>query len=233
VQDGVIEIENSRSSTPSSIQKPYMGSDSTYPSSATLTMTNRLADHVSPAAVANGVSTFPPELIHDGARASAAFCRPYPVAIVGRPKRIDFDISSSVFKLSVDVQDDDVSSDDIMTEIYLPFVHYSSSRSPLRSLGNLDDDSNLSLKPLLDQKGRVIKDGNGIPLTMELDVEVKTNHGRWETQGQTLRWWYSVPSKGATTYTIEVKRRGGAIPRALSATSSWWDICPDDACSIQ
>ncbi len=232
-QSNDILVDDSRESSPtSSIQKPYMNSVSAYPSSTTLTMTCKLADLVSPAVVQSG-SRIPPELINDGARASAAFCRPFPIATVGRPLRIDFDIASSVFKLQVDVCDDDEASEEIMTEIYLPFVHYSSSKSPLRSIANLDDSSTLSLKPLIDQSGRKLQEGTESPSTMELDVDITASHGHWETDGQLLRWWYVVPSNGSETFTIEVKRRGGAIPRTLSATSSWWDICPQDACSIQ
>lgn len=44
-----------------------------------------------------------------------------------------------------------------------------------------------------------------------LDVEVKVSCGRWRIKGQTLFWCYPPSSAGEVEYTIEVKRRGGAI----------------------
>ncbi|KAG6810706.1 hypothetical protein H0H92_010669 [Tricholoma furcatifolium] len=46
-----------------------------------------------------------------------------------------------------------------------------------------------------------------------LDVSVKASTGRWEIQGQTLKWWYDVPTteQGAKEYTIEIKRKQGVI----------------------
>ncbi|KAG8903327.1 hypothetical protein FRB99_003430 [Tulasnella sp. 403] len=69
----------------------------------------------------------------DGARAVAAFSRPYPRAIVGQSKTIDFDIGKAEFKFTVtvnwcDVPDNKFTPDAVppTTEIYLPLVHYAS-----------------------------------------------------------------------------------------------------------
>ncbi|KAF8061781.1 glycoside hydrolase family 5 protein [Lyophyllum atratum] len=47
----------------------------------------------------------------------------------------------------------------------------------------------------------------------QVDVAVKVSAGRWEVEGQMLRWWYEVPGEGEgrREYTIEVKRRLGVI----------------------
>lgn len=86
---------------------------------------------LSPALIARG--EFPFALIHDGARAVGAFSRPFPVQTVGEPVRIDFDISTSKFTLRVKVSpsdfptspDDD--ADGLVTEVFLPYVHYAAS----------------------------------------------------------------------------------------------------------
>lgn len=56
-----------------------------------------------------------------GARAIAAWCRPYPTATVGTPLTMSFDMHTSEFSLSADVSEGEP---DTFTEIYLPFVHY-------------------------------------------------------------------------------------------------------------
>ncbi|KAF8330755.1 uncharacterized protein EI90DRAFT_3154805 [Cantharellus anzutake] len=89
------------------------------------------------------------DFLTNGARAVGAFCRPWPIAVVGVPKDIQFNISKADFKLVVSVTDADVAaaskhrvspsssarsrslSEDtekeaiLPTEIYLPLVHYS------------------------------------------------------------------------------------------------------------
>ncbi|GLB35626.1 putative cellulase (glycosyl hydrolase family 5) [Lyophyllum shimeji] len=79
-----------------------------------------------------------------------------------------------------------------------------------------------------------------------VDVSVKVSAGRWEVQGQTLRWWYDVPKEGEESreHTIEITRRPGPIKnppgaRALGAPSegggekSWWERwCGEEACCV-
>jgi len=50
----------------------------------------------------------PYEFLTDGARAAKAFCRPFPIAVVGVPKDIQFNISKAEFKLTIVVRSDDV-----------------------------------------------------------------------------------------------------------------------------
>ncbi len=197
---------------------PQSNASSTTSSSASLDkQPHPLLQLVSPQAVEEAHS-IPPELIYDGARAPAAFCRPYPIATVGIPSRLDWDVKSSTFKMTVRVSPDDSSDENIMTEIYIPFVHFASDSSP-ESSGP--------------QHGKADSQ-------MKADVEVKVSHGKTSVKGQTLRWWYDVP-KGAEIakegrgqvmdqygiptlereYTIEIKRKGGALPRTQVSKKSW------------
>ncbi|KAA1475834.1 glycoside hydrolase [Dentipellis sp. KUC8613] len=94
------------------------------------------------------------DFLTDGARAVKAFSRPYPVAVVGVPTDIHFDIAKTTFKLRVRVRAQDapvhastrpgtpsslfsLASTDVThqkhafpaTEIFLPIVHYASDRT--------------------------------------------------------------------------------------------------------
>lgn len=84
------------------------------------------------------------DFLTDGARAVRAFSRPFPVAVVGQPSYINFDIAKAEFKLTVTVKaedrpirssassgsssssstlkDDD--SSEVPTEIFVPLIHY-------------------------------------------------------------------------------------------------------------
>jgi hypothetical protein len=53
-----------------------------------------------------------------------------------------------------------------------------------------------------------------------VDIQVEVSGGRWSVCGQTLKWWYDVPlssgldkdgEEDVKKYTIEIKRRGGAL----------------------
>jgi hypothetical protein len=63
-----------------------------------------------------------PSLLN-GLRAASAFCRPFPVATVGTPASIEFDMKSSQFEYVVDVTAAELQHG-LPTEIYLPFLHY-------------------------------------------------------------------------------------------------------------
>lgn len=162
--------------------------------SASASASHEFVDKVSPAIIRQG-STIPPKLLLDGARALAAFCRPYPVATVGKPSGIDFDIKSSTFRYSAIVDSDDLIAADVKgvtTEIYVPYVHYGSDES------------------------FVIDTPSGKQGGMALDIDVLVSHGDCEIQGQYLYWNYNLsrPSDGkpfSELVTIEIKRRGGPI----------------------
>lgn len=210
--------------------------------------------HPSPSMVESG--DFSPALILDGSRAVAAFCRPYPVATVGIPERIDFDIASTKFKYTVRVRADDIANQKICTEIYLPFVHYAASLDSSRPAGNNSisgqanststdgDDSAFASRQTskvdLIEDERAIKSSDpasisirSVPYSssaqLSLDVAVVACHGRVEIKGQTLRWWYPVPEAGEEVYTIEVQRNGGALRRdwGYVQQGSFLDVCPE------
>jgi hypothetical protein len=212
------------------------------------------------------------DVLTNGARAVGAFSRPFPVATFGVPKRADFDIKSSKFKLVLEVSPGDVMDESAPTEIYLPWVHYASdagfstefsapptvfkgdastsaprpstagsslssrSRSPHISLSKVPKESTVRVEDLSASTSSGSTLANDSPTTailppFELDLDVDVSAGRYEIQGQTLRWWYhSAPganAKRVTTYTLTVKRRGGArreMVRPLGETSHMWNV---------
>lgn len=190
--------------------------------------------------VANG-SSFTPKginsgdgitsgLLINGSRAVGAVVRPYPTATVGVPLRIDFDIASTTFKLSVKVAASDNVPDGVKTEIYLPFVHYAASLDPyMISSANSSKtslDSKSGAKSATPATGATGATGAAGPLRLAVDVTVSA--GTYEISGQTLLWSYPVPATGDITYTIEVKRQGGAIKKDLGYVQSggWGEVCP-------
>lgn len=159
-----------------------------------------------------------PRLVLDGARVVSAVCRPYPVATVGVPERVDFDIKSTTFKFSVRVSSQDPT--DQVTEIYVPFVHYAahmdwdtgsiSRESSQASLSDVSADE--PLKP------------RSNPAPLQLDIDVKTSVGSYTVDGQYLRWTYPIPAN-ETVYTIEIKRTGGALAiHEIQPEPSWADM---------
>lgn len=66
-----------------------------------------------------------------------------------------------------------------------------------------------------------------------LDIEVSVSGGRWSVEGQTLKWWYDVPSTEGEEreYTIEIRRRTGPIKIKDSEATCW---CPggQSGCTI-
>lgn len=152
---------------------------------------------------------------NDGARALLAFVRPYPFAIVGIPTNISFDIHSASFKLDIELPPGFVSDDHLASEIYLPFVHFGAT--PLSQASN---ESSVNL-PLIVE-----------PPSLSLDVKV--SEGRWETEGQLLRWHYGRPSasEGIKKLQIEIKRKGR--PRVTLQQlygAQGWFTCAEDLVS--
>ena len=146
--------------------------------------------------------------LRDGARAIRAFCRPYPVKVVGTPVDIQFDIGKASLKVKVRVTpadapqietetenegedgpslDKDVDDDDespLPTEIFIPLVHFASDVCVEQSVGvqgreqRFDSDSDVS-------EGRS-RSGSTVtlPLTMSKSLSGK---GKIQTDGYALQ----------------------------------------------
>ncbi|WVW79906.1 hypothetical protein I302_101876 [Kwoniella bestiolae CBS 10118] len=198
----------------------------------------------------------PSSLILDGSRAVSAFCRPFPMKTVGIPDRIDFDIATTVFKYVVRVNSADVASNEIATEIFVPYVHYAStlgvddislaggdnSRLSSRNSSRVDlingDDQNQDKKNGTSTVRSVNPSVRGKDeINLELDIDVKITHGRFELNGQKLTWYYDVPCKQngdvEQKYEIQIKRNGGALRKDVGYVQqgSWFDVCPS-GCTI-
>jgi hypothetical protein len=204
----------------------------------------------------------PYDFLTDGARAVRAFSRPWPTAVIGVPTDINFDIAKAEFKLTVLVRPedaprprDDVSlssanidkEEEIATEIYVPVVQYAHNKY-IPQCQDQDDDSAKS-----NSEGMPTPDGSPnvppinlsilsphiapthLPPSAILDIYVEVSGGRWEVEGQTVKWWYPVPKDGDSNkeYTIEIRRNGGAIKSAAaeSTLGNWCEmLCPGGCC---
>ncbi|KII89454.1 glycoside hydrolase family 5 protein [Plicaturopsis crispa FD-325 SS-3] len=222
----------------------------------------------------------PYDFLTDGARAVRAFSRPWPTAVIGRPKDIQFNIAKAHFTLTVLVRPEDAptqpdssSADsspvlhvekekELATEIYVPLVHYAHDKYLVgpQDMQTTDDDEqsqkrsshesrhsasalagaamassiNLATIPASD-----VSPTSTLLHDDVLDLDVQVSAGRWEVEGQTLRWWYPVPSAEdpPCEYTITITRAEGPIKLAedlISAGGGGWldSLCPPEICSI-
>ncbi|ODO09259.1 hypothetical protein I350_02859 [Cryptococcus amylolentus CBS 6273] len=231
---------------------PTQGSSDFTASSATLAVSSSDNNKSLASRVNLQTGDIPPSLILSGARASAAFCRPFPVASVGTPEKIDFDIASTRFTYSVRVRADDLANDQIYTELYIPFIHYAANLDSVgKGVNNVQtsslDSSNAStLTSRNTSKANLIEDERAVknldpssisvrsasPATapLALQINIKVSHGRTEIEGQTLKWFYPVPESGEAVYTIEVERKEGALRKdeGYVQEGSWFDVCPGE-----
>ncbi|OAV93684.1 hypothetical protein PTTG_06583 [Puccinia triticina 1-1 BBBD Race 1] len=166
--------------------------------------------------------------LNDGARALPAFCRPFPVATVGVPSYFNFDIHTASFEMTVEVDTEKDGgtgwgNEELPTEIYVPAVHFGSasadpaglkrrvaSENDAREPQNWPHQDHTLLNP--DSAQGLAFDPNRFKDTLQLDVSVSA--GRWETDGQILRWYYPrKPLNGnqTATYTLKVRRKFGPI----------------------
>ncbi|PLW44054.1 hypothetical protein PCASD_04860 [Puccinia coronata f. sp. avenae] len=151
--------------------------------------------------------------LNDGARALPAFCRPFPVATVGIPTYFNFDIHTASFELTVEVNADldgaaGWGNEELPTEIYVPAVHFGSVSTDPGGLKRRVASENDARHPV----GGLAFDPHRFKDTLQLDVSVSA--GRWETDGQTLRWYYPRrPMNGQSTarYTLKARRKLGPI----------------------
>ncbi|KAJ7489488.1 glycoside hydrolase family 5 protein [Mycena latifolia] len=230
----------------------------------------------------------PYDFLTDGARAVRAFCRPWPVKLVGTSHDMAFDIAKAHFKLVVRVRAEDrlrpdaVNEDDPASEIFVPLVHYADERllvgghrvrqsAEAESISSLDEAPsrqhtrtasgkastnastiNLETVPVLhaENKAQDMTASTSSASTdvaspdlrvlaekgKELvDVDVSVSAGRWAVEGQVLRWWYDVPAPGQPDreYTLEIRRRGGAIEVKAALEPGWLEgLCPTESCIV-
>ncbi|CAD6936868.1 unnamed protein product [Tilletia controversa] len=100
--------------------------------------------------------------LSNGARSAAAFIRPFPRACNGVPIEINFDIKTSEFEFTLEVEPEDLASQPVSadklaslsllsgsttaaraagvlpTEIFLPFIHYARDGNGASAMGNFD-----------------------------------------------------------------------------------------------
>lgn len=207
----------------------------------------------------------PYDFLTDGARAYRAFCRPWPTAVIGLPTDIQFNISKAEFKLTILVRPEDAlkpreddgsvsladldKEEELATEIYIPLVHYAHDKYSARFQDNGTGNRKTSREMMGDTPGgsRNVSTINlsmllprhtlpGVVPSDVLDILVQVSGGRWEVEGQTLKWWYPVPKEGEgeKTYTIEIRRRGGIIKGMTEeGIRGWCDfLCPGEGCNI-
>ncbi|KAL0947763.1 hypothetical protein HGRIS_013841 [Hohenbuehelia grisea] len=115
---------------------------------------------------------------------------------------------------------------------------HSDTYPPLPNLPDAHDDrrthlttSSSSTLAALANTPRTLLDLHGTSSLLDIDVTVSS--GRWELDGQMLKWWYAVPAAGEQPREewIEVRRRGGAIKVSSSSgvcgEGSWLaGLCP-------
>ena len=163
---------------------------------------------------------------------------------------MDFDISSTTFHLQVKVCHDDSPKEspdqkDLVTEIYVPFVHYAATLGPYTissdsQAGSTSVSHNSSKISLLRESDSTPPSPSTMNTTspssrvpLKLDIDVRLSHGTYTTSGQTLFWNYPVPSSGEAIYTIQIERRGGPLVRDTGykqQAGGWWEVCP--TCTI-
>jgi len=139
--------------------------------------------------------------------------------------------------------------DEPATEIYVPLVHYAHEKYVARFRDNGDGNTKTTSEVISDTPGGS-RNVSTINLSMllphytetdlvpseVLDISVQATEGRWEVEGQSVKWWYPVPKEGEgeKTYIIEIRRKGGVIKGAAQEPiRGWCDfLCPGEGCNI-
>ncbi|KAF7295266.1 Glycoside hydrolase family 5 protein [Mycena indigotica] len=193
----------------------------------------------------------PYDFLTDGARAVRAFCRPWPIKLVGTSRSVEFDIASTLFRLVVNVRPQDrlrpeEDDDELASEIFVPLVHYANARllrdSDTRSVASLDEElptgktsmnaSTVNLPMLRDMTASTSSASTEVAsmdlrVTAEkgrelVDVDVSVSAGRWAIEGQTLRWWYDVPAAGEAERQFTIEiRRRGGGIKTTDLAPGW------------
>ncbi|CCF53974.1 uncharacterized protein UHO2_01104 [Ustilago hordei] len=222
-----------------------------------------------------------PNLLN-GSRGAAAFCRPFPVATVGTPASIEFDIKSSEFSYALDITgaELDRAQAGLPTEIYLPFLHYGADGVAAAASGDLRDrrkkngpasarwarqeerklrfasslassqtsigssESSSIAESSCSSASTILADSTELCRAAStrsaavreaaseqlLAVDVQVSAGRWEVEGQYLRWYINKaeaiaedadnPPNRLFRHSIKVRRSGGSVKLEMSG-SAW------------
>lgn len=196
----------------------------------------------------------PLAFLTDGARAVSAFSRPYPVATVGVPIDIQFNVAKAEFKLTVRVTSDDWPVERVSpqvrdtsksqeaalaTEIFVPLVHYASQGLVARFLqqeGN-GEEYESQFSDAIGNPAPISASTSSVSTLVaqsSVDVDVQVSNGRWDVEGQTLKWWYDVPVESEVEYTISITRPNGPIKADVPPGSCCEQFCPTDmGCCVQ
>ena len=141
--------------------------------------------------------------LRDGARAVRAFCRPYPVRVIGTPVDVQFDIGRATLKVKVrvtpgdapqletesaaelDKEDGDEESA-LPTEIFVPLVHFASDVCVERSVGLREHEQRIDS----DESDRLEAQSRGastvtLPLTMS--TSFGSEKGEIKTEGYAVQ----------------------------------------------
>ncbi|KAJ7198786.1 glycoside hydrolase family 5 protein [Mycena pura] len=173
----------------------------------------------------------PYDFLTDGARAVRAFCRPWPVKLVGRTRSLLFDIATAHFQIVVCVRAQDrlrpgmVDEDDPASEIFVPLIHYAHSRllrqsADTQSITTLDDD----LPPL--QSGKASTNAStvnltGIPMQATHDMTASTSSASTEFSGLDMR---VTAEKDRELIDVEVSVSTGRWAVQGQTLFWWYDV---------
>jgi len=132
---------------------------------------------------------------------------------------------------------------ELPTEIYVPLVHFAKEEVLVGSAAGYvqsevdaesprdevvdgsespKNENNANNAASLSSSASSATLSRSLPASSLLDIDVWVSGGRWEIDGQKVRWWYPVPSEGMPdqTYTILIKRTRGPIKLLSDNTSS-------------
>ncbi|KAG8725591.1 hypothetical protein FRC12_024176, partial [Ceratobasidium sp. 428] len=181
------------------------------------------------------------EFITSGTRGVGAFARPWPIATVGTPIHLEFDIEKARFEMRVRVTPEDQcereeGKEELGTEVYIPLVHYATesvfrgdsnngrSGSKGDSPSPLSDDvlspSRFDFNPSTKSSIQILSSIGTLAKPEMYALEVDVSEGRWSMDGQVLMWWYDVPKEGSKEVTLKVRRKGGPIEGVMRGFGS-------------
>ncbi|KAG9126350.1 hypothetical protein FRC07_003780 [Ceratobasidium sp. 392] len=155
-----------------------------------------------------------------------------PIATVGTPIHLEFDIEKACFEMRVWVRKEDRGKradeeEGLGIEVYILLVHFATNLVFEGKNGNRLENGEIGQKCqlashwLLDILFPVRLDTtpslyakNTIGTLAYSDMfalDVKISDGRWSLDGQILKWRYDVPNEGEKEVTLRIQRKGGSI----------------------